>query len=144
MKTGFSFKDLHSIREVNLIPFAESVIINNRIYYREIYLNILVFVPFGIYISMLKPNWSFIKKILPIFLVSLLFEILQYVFAIGAADITDLIGNTLGGVIGIIFYFFVSKIFKNEEKTNKILNILALIPTIAFILLSAVLILANI
>lgn len=57
---------------------------------------------------MLKSNWSFIKKIIPIFLTSLIVEILQYIFAVGATDITDLIGNTLGGVIGIgIFYLLI-------------------------------------
>jgi glycopeptide antibiotics resistance protein len=65
--------------------------------------------------------------------VSLLFELIQYIFTIGGSDITDLISNTLGGVIGIGFYIVFSRILK--EKTNKILNILALIGTICFILL---------
>ncbi|HHW69774.1 MAG TPA: VanZ family protein [Clostridiales bacterium] len=80
---------LYAIRKVNLIPFSESVIINDKIDYTEIYLNVLVFVPFGIYISILKPDWSFIRKVIPIAETSLLFETLQYIFAIGAADITD-------------------------------------------------------
>ena len=143
MKTEFSFKDLHSIRDINFIPFDKSTIINSRISYMEIYLNILIFVPYGLYISMLKTNWSFIKKLIPIFLSSLLFETLQYIFAIGATDITDLIGNTLGGIIGIIFYFILDKLFKNRVKINKILNVLASISTISFILLAGVLILFN-
>lgn len=38
------------------------------------------------------------------FSVTLLYEVVQYIFAIGASDITDLLGNTLGGVIGIALF----------------------------------------
>ena len=144
MKTEFSFKDLYAIRKVNLIPFSESVIINDKIDYTEIYLNVLVFVPFGIYISILKPDWSFIRKVIPIAATSLLFETLQYIFAIGAADITDFLMNTLGGTLGIIADFIARKIFQNEVNTNKIVNILASIASIGFIILAGILFLANV
>ena len=36
MKTEFSFKDLYAIRKVNLIPFSESVIINDKIELKQI------------------------------------------------------------------------------------------------------------
>lgn len=79
MKTEFSFKDLHAVGEVNLIPFAEPVIVNNKIYFREMYLNALIFIPFGIYIGMLNANWSLAKKIAPIAATSLLFESFQMI-----------------------------------------------------------------
>lgn len=74
---------------------------------------------------MLKKECCIARKIAPIFTVSLVYEIIQYVFAIGASDITDLIGNALGGVIGIGIFFILPKII--EGKDVKILNILALI-----------------
>ncbi|WP_240549812.1 VanZ family protein [Metabacillus dongyingensis] len=77
----FSFQDLPDFRGINLIPFAGSVIVNNQIDFNEIIFNVLAFIPFGIYISMLKPNWSFLKKIAVIAGVSLLFEVLQFIFA---------------------------------------------------------------
>lgn len=132
-KMQFSFYDLPRFRGLNLIPFAGSVIKNGRLDYNEIILNIIVFIPFGLYLSMIKPNWPFWKKAVSIAGVSLSFEVLQFVFAIGGADITDLIGNTLGGAVGIGFYTVLSKILK--DKTNKILNVLALIGTICIILL---------
>ena len=116
---------LPRFRGLNLIPFAGSVIKNNQLDYNEIILNMMVFIPFGLYLSMIKLNWSFWKKIISIAGVSLLFELLQFLFEIGGTDITDFISNTLGGVVGIGFYIVFSKILK--EKTNKILNILALI-----------------
>ena len=38
-------------------------------------------------------------------------EILQYIFALGVADVDDLILNTIGGLIGIILY----KIFRSPQ-----------------------------
>lgn len=84
------------------------------------------------------------KKIVPIAMVSLLFEIVQYIFAIGVTDITDFIGNTLGGVIGIVAYLIANKLVEDETKTNKILNVLASICTISFILLFGSIFLGNI
>lgn len=132
-KMQFSFYTLPHFRGLNLIPFAGSAIKNNQLDYSEIILNMVVFIPFGLYLSMIKLNWSFWKKIFSIAGVSLLFELLQFLFAIGGTDITDLISNTLGGAAGIGIYIVFSKILK--EKTNKILNILALIGTICIVLL---------
>lgn len=94
-KLQFSFESLDRFRGINLIPFHESVIVNGKIRISEIFDNILLFIPFGLYISMLKSNWSFLRRIAPIISVSLLFEIIQFIFSIGASDITDVIGNTL-------------------------------------------------
>jgi glycopeptide antibiotics resistance protein len=130
-------------RSLNLIPYCSSVISNGKIYTRELIYNVIAFIPFGGYISMLKTNHSFIKKMLPIFGVSLLFEIIQFIFGLGASDITDLINNTLGGVIGILIYFILNKIFKSDLKLNKVINIFASLGTICLVLLLTILIISN-
>ncbi|HBG8579293.1 TPA: glycopeptide resistance protein VanZ1, partial [Clostridioides difficile] len=142
-KLQFDISSLETmnLRSINLIPFAGSLIINNRVDISEIILNVAIFVPFGIYVCMLKEEWSFIKKVIPIFITSLVFETLQYIFALGASDITDLIGNTLGGIIGIAVFMLLSKIFKNN--TIKIINVLALIVTIIVVLFLGLVIFAN-
>ncbi|MGX6444053.1 VanZ family protein [Neobacillus sp. K501] len=130
-KMQFSFQDLRhftDFREINLIPFAGSVVKNNQIEIGEIIYNVIAFIPFGIYISMLKPSGSFLKKIVPIAGASLLFEVVQFIFAIGGSDITDLMGNTLGGIIGVGVYIVFCKLFRT--KANTILNVLASIGTI--------------
>lgn len=137
-KMQFSFQDLPDFRRINLIPFAGSVIKNDQIDIGEILYNVLAFIPFGIYISMLKPRWSFLKKIAVIAGVSLLFEVLQFIFAIGGSDITDLMGNTLGGIIGAGVYVVFCKLFRT--KANKILNVLASIGTIFIFVLFLLLI----
>lgn len=143
LKTEFSLQHLYGVRTINLIPFGDSLIINGKIDYSEIYLNILIFVPFGIYLSMLKPNWSKGEKVIPIFLVSLSFETLQYILAIGATDITDLIGNTVGGFLGVLTYVILNKLFKDARKTNKYVNVLAGLVTAGIIILATLLILVN-
>ncbi|MFB8834232.1 glycopeptide resistance protein VanZ1 [Clostridioides difficile] len=142
-KLQFDISSLETmnLRSINLIPFAGSLIINNRVDISEIILNVAIFVPFGIYVCMLKEEWSFIKKVIPIFITSLVFETLQYIFALGASDITDLIGNTIGGIIGIAVFMLLSKIFKNN--TIKIINVLALIVTIIVVLFLGLVIFAN-
>ena len=140
-KMSFSLDELYKSRSINLIPFMGSVIVNGRIYINEIIDNILVFIPLGIYICMLKEDWSILRKISVGFFISLGIEVLQFILAIGATDITDLIGNTLGGIIGIGVFYLFSKLFKN--KTNKIINTLALIATILLVSMISILLLAN-
>ena len=140
-KMSFSLDELYKSRSINIIPFMGSVIVNGRIYISEIINNIIVFVPVGIYICMLKENWSILRKISVGFFISLGIEVLQFILAIGATDITDLIGNTLGGIIGIGVFYLFSKVFKN--KTNSIINTLALIATILLIAFISILLLAN-
>ena len=140
-KMSFSIDELYKSRSINIIPFMGSVIVNGRIYISEIINNIIVFVPVGIYICMLKENWSILRKISVGFFISLGIEVLQFILAIGATDITDLIGNTLGGIIGIGVFYLFSKVFKN--KTNNIINTLALIATILLLAFISILLIAN-
>ena len=137
MKFDISLLKNMNFRSVNLLPFAGSLVVNGKVAISEIILNIVAFIPFGVYLSMLNVNWGFLKKILPIFSVSLLYEITQYIFAIGASDITDLIGNTLGGAIGIGIFFLLQRLL--GKKTIKFLNILATIGTIAVVFFLALL-----
>lgn len=127
-------------RVVNLIPLLGSFDNNGVLRFSEIRNNILVFIPLGIYIGMLKSKWSFAKKVLATVVLTLAFEITQFIFAIGRADITDVLSNTLGGVIGIGIYALLFKLMKG--RTNKVLNILATVLT-ALIILFVALLLVN-
>lgn len=130
-----------NFRSINLIPFADSLIVNGKVDISEILLNIIAFIPFGMYLSMLNRKWSFMQKILPIFGVSLLYEVLQYIFAIGGSDITDLLGNTFGGIIGIGAFFTLQRLL--GKKTVRILNTLATIGTVIVVVFLGLLTIAN-
>lgn len=140
-KFSTSIQHLPQLRNINLIPYGDSLIVNSKLSYSELLLNMIVFLPFGVYVSMLKPDWQVWKRACPAIIMSLLFEIIQYIFAIGASDITDLINNSLGGIVGCLLYVLCTKLF--HEHTNRILNILASIGTVGFILLFGIIIVSN-
>lgn len=139
-KLQFSIPVTKEGRVVNLIPLLGSFGDNGVIRFAEIRVDILAFIPFGIYICMLKVKWPFAKKVLATVVLTLAFEITQFIFAIGRADITDVLSNTLGGIIGIGIYALLSKVLKG--RTNKVLNVLAAVFTTLALLLVALL-LAN-
>lgn len=123
-----------SMRNINLIPLKESVIVNGKLQLREIIYNVLVFVPLGVYVQIFRPDWTFYKKVLPGLVLSLIYETVQFVFAIGASDITDIIGNTLGVIVGI----GLSCILKNSfnKRHISITNVIGtIIESIAFTLI---------
>lgn len=140
-KLSFSINDLSRFRSMNLIPFYYNSI-NAKFHFREIIENVLIFIPFGIYLKVIGINTN--KAIVYGFSISLLLEVCQYIFYIGASDITDIITNTLGTVIGVLFYKVLEEIFKDTNRINKVLQILAFIVTTLFILLIILIFLANV
>lgn len=113
-KFSANLYELSHFRSINLIPFGASMITNGKINLDEILYNILVFIPWGVYFTVLKPEWPLTQKIISGGCLSLTFEILQFIFAIGASDITDVIGNTLGGILGISLCQILKKLFKEK------------------------------
>ena len=95
-------EEIPHLRGINLIPYAASVVVNGKVQISEIIENMLVFLPFGLCISAFYPDSEIQNRILLASGLSLFFEVTQYIFAIGASDITDVIDNTLGAVIGIL------------------------------------------
>ncbi|SFT23680.1 VanZ family protein [Paenibacillus sp. BC26] len=135
LKFHFSLSEVHAGRAINLIPFQDSVTVSG-LRSIEIFVNIHVFIPFGIYIGILKFNRPFWAKVLPILGTSLAFEIVQFILAIGRTDITDLFNNTLGGMLGIIVYWVLHKILKSRAaKVVHIISIMAIILVPVFITL---------
>jgi len=63
------------------------------------------------------------------FFLSLLVEGLQYLLRAGAFDSTDILTNTLGGVIGLLVLHAVEKIVNNSARTQRLTNIIAAIGT---------------
>lgn len=115
----------------NLIPF------NGRGFdYRlDLIINTFLFIPFGFLLSMKsKKNLkSFLLLLIP-FASSLLFESLQYILRLGAADVTDIIMNTAGGFIGFMLYFLIYKIF--SDKPDKLFTYaMSFVGVVALILL---------
>ena len=130
-KLGVQFSYMGN-RSVNLIPFNDPLISNGRIV-GEIILNILIFIPLGLYTGVLFKRWAFGTKLLFFFLISLLFEGLQFLLRVGAFDITDIITNTLGGIVGLMIFVVIEKLFNNSLKAQKFINIIAATGTVLMI-----------
>jgi len=106
-KLGFSFSGIRRIREINLIPFRYDNVIEGDLYWLEPLFNMIAFLPFGILLRKLDCD---IKCGFSIFLlVSLFFEIIQYILSIGVSDITDIITNVIGGVLGMVMINILDK-----------------------------------
>jgi glycopeptide antibiotics resistance protein len=66
----------------------------------EVALNFLLFVPFGLYVSLLAPTWRWWRAAMVVAGGSLALETAQFVLAVGSFDVTDLAVNTAGGLAG--------------------------------------------
>lgn len=138
-KFATSISELPSIRGINLIPFYYAQ--ETSVHLKEVLYNILVFIPLGVYIQIFKEDWKIATKCAVVFLTSFLFEVVQFIFAIGASDITDIIGNTLGGIVGILFCVIMKKIA--PKKFIATINLSGLLIEIAAIGLMLLLLAAN-
>lgn len=91
---------------------------------QDIILNVLVFLPLGIYLPfMLKKWWAFL--IIPA--VSILFEVIQLLTGFGWFDTMDIISNVLGGYVGVGIYVLLRPRIK-----DKIINKINFIATVVF------------
>jgi glycopeptide antibiotics resistance protein len=63
------------------------------------------------------------RKLLVLLVFSLTMEVTQYIFAIGASDITDVVTNTAGGLIGLTTYALGGKFISQESLDRFILTV---------------------
>lgn len=110
-------------RSLNLIPFAAPSIVNGAVNYGEMILNCIFFIPFGLLLNVNFKKTGFLPKLIFILAISLTAELIQYIFAIGATDITDIILNTFGGFLGLILYDVSNKYINNEKLDSVIISI---------------------
>lgn len=72
--------------------------------------NVLIFMPFGFFMPMASRYRSFFLTLFYSFGLSLLVETFQLVTKVGSFDVDDLLLNTIGGVIGYIFFIICNTI----------------------------------
>ena len=142
-KLQFSISDLDKIRSINLIPFHYDKEVGAAFHLTEVLDNILIFVPMGIYLQMLMPKVKLYVKIILIAGTSFLLETMQYVLAIGRSDITDVLTNTVGGLLGLAVYSMAVRLIGNREKANRMFSVLAGIVSVAVIGLLGFILYAN-
>ena len=88
-------------------------------YYRTVFMNSLLFVPFGTFLPYLlsskykKSNVA--VTVLISFSISIIIEGLQYLCSIGVCEIDDVIMNTLGAFIGALGYLLFGHLTKERK-----------------------------
>lgn len=133
-KLGVHFSYMEQ-RRVSLVPFYNVIKDNRAPDFAELILNVLVFIPAGIYVGMLFQKQPLIKKLLFFLLTSFFFESIQFLYKIGAFDTTDIVTNTTGGMIGLYIFYVTGKLFGDPFKAQKWLNVIAAAGTIVLITL---------
>lgn len=66
--------------------------------------NILIFVPYGFFISMAAERRGFFKTLFFSFGLSLCVELVQLATRVGSFDVDDILLNTIGGIFGYILF----------------------------------------
>jgi glycopeptide antibiotics resistance protein len=119
----------HQARSLNLIPFAAF----SRSHLNEMVYNFIVFVPFGLILSVNLKHVTIWQKLAYIFIFSVSVEVIQFILAIGVTDITDVITNTLGGLLGLMLYNFSNR-HVDSKKQDQFIVVVGMILLIVFLL----------
>lgn len=137
---SFSVTYLFLERSINLVPFRTigEFLTDSKLSAAIVNLlgNIVVFIPYGLYIQVIRKDKRFKTSFLQVLITPVIIEVIQVVFNLGAGDIDDVILNCLGGLIGIAFYRILLKWVKDQERVKTVVTVLSLIigiPTIAVV-----------
>jgi len=100
-----SFVLFFTLMPMNLIPFVD-ILMGRGDFIRQIALNIMMTIPFGFLLPLTDNRTAkFSKTIFFCFLMSLGIELLQpLIDGSRSSDVTDLITNVIGGILGHGFY----------------------------------------
>jgi glycopeptide antibiotics resistance protein len=133
LKVNISSVFDHHHRSLNLLPFAAPSRVHGEIGFGEMIYNCLFFIPFGLLLDVNFKKIGFLPKLAFIMFFSISVEIIQYIFAIGVTDITDVITNTLGGFIGLTLYSLFNK-YIHSNKLDRTINIIGAVIFVLFML----------
>ncbi len=124
----------------NFVPFREifRYDVNSRLFLKNVIGNVLLFVPFGIFVTYYVKNDKVYQTLFLSILVSCSIEFAQSVIG-RTADIDDVILNTIGGIIGYIIFKFGGKLVDKLPrfmKSQVFLDVLCLVIILFIIYLA--------
>jgi glycopeptide antibiotics resistance protein len=122
-----------TLRRLKLVPFAPTDE-DGASRPAEVIANLLLFVPFGLYLGVLVPSWRWWQVAGICAGASLALEITQYIAAVGSSDATDVIVNTAGGLAGLAL--LVVTRHRLEDRTGAIMTRVCAIGTALFLLVA--------
>ena len=110
-------------RGVVLEPFCEIGAMlhqpNHFFWFMQIFLNILLFVPFGFLLPMISERFrSLWFTTVTGFIFSVGIETMQYITGRGLTEVDDVINNTSGALVGYILYVGAMWLYKRIQENN--------------------------
>ena len=104
-------------RGVVLQPFREfEAMVNGThfFWFKQIFLNVLLFVPFGVLLPMVSRYFKNpMVTVITGCLFSTFIEIMQYITGRGLTEVDDVITNTIGVAVGVMIYKLVSAVYRS-------------------------------
>ncbi|MGM0124914.1 hypothetical protein IGI37_002308 [Enterococcus sp. AZ194] len=139
------------LRRVNLVPFDS---IQSYLYIYEmgtrkltfnvnIWGNILMFLPLGIYVPLIRKKGSFFQTMCLLLGISVSIEVIQYLLILGSADIDDILLNVTGGFLGWLLYRLLLVFRRTPEQIKTGMTILSVVVGLPLTLLLMFLFLRN-
>ena len=111
---------------IKLVPFVSTASAGSSST-SDVMGNVLVFVPFGVYLGLLSPPRTWWRAICVIGATSVALEITQFVLGVGVTDISDVIANTGGGIVGLALVAIIGR----GRAANTALRALCVVGTAA-------------
>ncbi|MGL4762723.1 MAG: VanZ family protein [Sarcina sp.] len=119
------FKERISLESINYIPIVETIKMFQNSRSSALYQvmgNLIMFVPFGMFVAVLYKKSNSILKVAGISLIcTVIIETSQF-FGGRGVDVDDIIINTLGGILGYLIYKVLEKPVKKIKVFGTILN----------------------
>ena len=81
--------------------------------------NILIFIPIGFFLPMASVYRTFGVMVFECFFISLVIEVTQLLTKVGCFDVDDLFLNTIGGMMGYLFFVISNEIRRNYVKKRR-------------------------
>ena len=104
----------------------------------EVVINLVIFVPFGLFMGALAATWGWWKAAGMFLGASLVLETVQHLISTGSFDTTDLIVNTAGGLLGYAIFAALRNRLGGRTpvvmaRTCVVITALALVAVVAFV-----------
>jgi len=122
-------------RPIKLIPFVPSAEAGASAPL-ELLANVVLFVPFGVYLGLLAPTWPLWRWTGVLVGASFVLEATQHLLSTGSFDTTDIIVNTVGGLVGLWLLALVRR--RLQARTAAVMTRVCLIGTVVSLLATGI------
>jgi len=122
-------------RPIKLIPFLPSQDAGASAPV-EVLANVLLFVPFGIYLGLIAPRWPWWGWTGVFLGTSLALEVAQHLLSTGSFDTTDVIVNAVGGLAGVALLALARR--RLQARTTAVVTRVCVIGTVVSLVAIAI------